>query len=256
MERAAEGEDLGARENGGVHFDARLGHVGTVYPFRGGGGEIDDLCGSGGRIAAAHDHYFRRVVIRGSERKENGRAVSTRAAVIGERDVGCPGVSCRIEKAGASGRARVKDFATGKHVHAWVERRSPGGREGRAPAGTGAVELDGSVGAAGFAEAREYHGAAVAENGAGGIPAAVRHGLLVDEGVGSRVIGGGAQLAVERIVLEGAAHDEGTAVGEDHHAVAEHVPGYGLGGYGAGLGIPKSGLEIIVAGDVAGARDD
>src|SRR5256885_3293870 len=61
---------------------------------------------------------------------------------------------------------------------------------------------------------------------------------------------------MKRVVLQRAAHNEGTAIGQDAHAVAEHVPGDGLSGYSVSLRIPKGGLKISVSGDVAGTRDD
>src|SRR5689334_2164581 len=61
---------------------------------------------------------------------------------------------------------------------------------------------------------------------------------------------------MERIVLKGATHYEGATIWEYDHAVAEHVPVHRLGGDGAGLRIPESGLKICVASDVAGTGND
>ena len=137
-----------------------------------------------------------------------------------------------------------------------VKRRGPRGGESGAPAGAGTIELNGCVGTACFTKTGENHHATVAQNGARGIPAAVRHGLLVGEGIGGRVVRGGAQFAVERIVLQRAAHHERAPIGENHHAVAEHVPADGLRRDGASLGIPERSPETRISGHVAGAGND
>lgn len=161
-----------------------------------------------------------------------------------------------IEETGACGRPGVKDLPVRELVHTWVKRRGPRSGESSAPARAGAVKLDKGVGAAVFVEARENHDAAVAQNGAGGIPPAVGHGLLAGEGIGGRIVGGGAQFAVERVVLESAAHDVGATVGKNDHAVAKHVPCHWLRGNGARLRIPKGSLKIRVARYVARAGRD
>src|SRR5438876_9608253 len=65
----------------------------------------------------------------------------------------------------------------------------------------------------------------------------------------------GSQLAVKRIVLQRAAHDEWPPVRQHDHAVTEHVPGHRLSADGIGLRIPDGGLVICVAGNVSRAGD-
>src|SRR5437870_7522803 len=78
-------------------------------------------------------------------------------------------------------------------------------------------------------------------------------------GIGERPCSGiesrGSQLAVKRIVLQRAAHDEWPPVRQHDHAVTEHVPGHRLSADGVGLRIPDSRLVVCVAGDVSRAGD-
>ena len=66
----------------------------------------------------------------------------------------------------------------------------------------------------------------------------MRHVLLIGKGACCWVVDGRTRLTEKRVVLHGAARDEGAAIGEDHHAVAEHVPCHRLRGDGPSLRIP------------------
>ena len=63
------------------------------------------------------------------------------------------------------------------------------------------------------------------------------------------------RLSVKRVVLQRAANDERPSVGQHHHAVAEHVPGDGLGGEGAGDRIPDRRPQVRIRRIVARARN-
>ena len=56
---------------------------------------------------------------------------------------------------------------------------------------------------------------------------------------------------MKRIICQRAAHYERAAVGENDHAIAEHVPSEGLSRYCAGSRIPNSGLIIGVRGHIS-----
>jgi hypothetical protein len=61
---------------------------------------------------------------------------------------------------------------------------------------------------------------------------------------------------MERVVLESPAVDEGSAIGENHHAIAEHLPVDGLGGDDPGCRIENAGLQVGVGREIARARDN
>jgi hypothetical protein len=68
----------------------------------------------------------------------------------------------------------------------------------------------------------------------------------------SRIFG----LALKWIVLDSAAIDEHTAVGQHDHGIAKHVPGERLRCYRAGLRVPEGGAVIGLSRNVAGTGDD
>src|SRR5262249_55429021 len=59
------------------------------------------------------------------------------------------------------------------------------------------------------------------------IPAPVCHALRVAERVCRRIEDRYLWLSMERIVLDRAAIDEYASILQQHHAITEHVPGYG-----------------------------
>src|SRR5262249_41690424 len=106
-------------------------------------------------------------------------------------------------------------------VEVWVERS----RVLRAPTGTHSVNLNRGICRACLGQPREGHHSPVAESNECRIPAPVRHVLHVRKSVARRVENRTGQRSVERVILERTAVDEGASIRQEHHAIAEHVPG-------------------------------
>src|SRR5215470_16733854 len=129
-------------------------------------------------------------------------------------------------------------------MHSGIERRSERRAKGCTPARPYGKDLDGAVGVAVLVQAGKGHDCSVAQVGNRRIPAAVCHVLSVRELASRRIIYGAAQLSVERVVLQRTAIDEGAAISENYHAVAEHVPANRLGGYRPGRGVENGGAVV------------
>jgi hypothetical protein len=56
--------------------------------------------------------------------------------------------------------------------------------------------------------------------------------------------------------MQSTAIDEGTSVGQDHHTVAEHVPGDRLRVNRVGLRVPHSSLIVRVSCNISGTGND
>ena len=126
----------------------------------------------------------------------------------------------------------------------------PAGYSGLHP-DAGREDLDGGIRPAGLLQPGECHHTPIPQRRHGRVPATVRHALHVSERAGQWIKDGVARLPVEGIVLNGSAVDQRSAIGQDDHAIAEHVPGDRLRHDGAGVGIPDSSLEIRIACDIA-----
>jgi len=61
---------------------------------------------------------------------------------------------------------------------------------------------------------------------------------------------------VKGIVLQRSGVDEGTAIGEDNHPVAEHIPRDGLHGDATGPGVKNGRPQVCVRGQISGAGDN
>lgn len=81
----------------------------------------------------------------------------------------------------------------------------------------------------------------------------MRHVLLVHKLAGCRIEDRGSELSEERVVLQSATIDEWSAVCQDNHSVAEHIPDDGLRCRRASYRIENSRLVIAVAGHVSRA---
>ena len=61
---------------------------------------------------------------------------------------------------------------------------------------------------------------------------------------------------MERIILQSATIDEDPPIGQRHHSIAKHIPGYRSGGDRVSLRIPDSSLVIRIACNIAGTRNN
>src|SRR5207247_3376515 len=113
-----------------------------------------------------------------------------------------------------------------------------------APSRAHGVDLDGGVRPAGLGQPRKGHDAAVTERRYRRIPAPMRHVFQIREYTEHRIERGAPKLPVERVVLQVAAVDEETAIGQGDHAVAEHVPRQRLRGYAVRPEVPHRGSEV------------
>ena len=78
------------------------------------------------------------------------------------------------------------------------------------------------------------------------------HALLVGECACGGVIYRGTPVSEEgRVVLDRSSHYEWTAVRQNDHSVAKHIPTDRLNINVAGLGIPKRGLQIGICIEVS-----
>lgn len=84
----------------------------------------------------------------------------------------------------------------------------------------------------------------------------MRHVLDIGKYAHRWVKHGRLLIPVKGIILQGAAIDKWTPIGEDDHAIAEHVPRDSLSDERICLRIPHSTLIILVRSHVPGTRDD
>jgi hypothetical protein len=71
-----------------------------------------------------------------------------------------------------------------------------------------------------------------------------------------KIIDRASQLSMEWVVLERASIDEGTAILQNDHAIAKHVPIDRLGSNVSACRIENSGLQVGVGRKISGTRDD
>jgi len=95
-----------------------------------------------------------------------------------------------------------------------------------APARTDSVDLHRPVRRAELGQPRKRHDAAVAQHRHRRIPAPVSHVFQVRELTGDGVVDRAPPLSEPRVVFQIATVDEHPAVGQDHHAITEHVPSH------------------------------
>ena len=85
VSRSAGRQHFSVRQDGRVHLDPRLGHRRSELPLRRGRGQVDDFRGRRGRVAASEDHHARPVAVRRRQGEQDGRAIGSRAGVVGRR---------------------------------------------------------------------------------------------------------------------------------------------------------------------------
>src|SRR5262245_24681347 len=111
----------------------------------------------------------------------------------------------------------------------WIQRWRPTSGVLWTPTDAWRVNLYSRVRPSGLENTRVRQDAAISEDGRRGVPTAVRHILHIGEDSRCWIVDGIFRLTFKRIVLDGPAVDEYTAVGQHDHAVAKHVPRERLG---------------------------
>src|SRR6185369_7213570 len=100
-------------------------------------------------------------------------------------------------------------------------------------------------------ESGECHYATVSKRCHCRIPAPMRHVLDGCKYVCGRIVNCGSKVAMKRVILQSTAVDEDAPVGQNYHAIAEHIPAKWLRCRSTGLRVPNACLKVEIRRNVA-----